>query len=76
MSACREYGPGELMRCPGKGRDRPTCDTPLHQVGAGCRARVCVGAVDDPRPHTLKKCKTCGAMVRIEVWKANGESAA
>ena len=76
MTACREFGPGELMRCPGPGIRRQICDTPLHEVGDGCRARVCVGAKDDPRPHTLKKCKTCGAMVRIEVWRVDQEGAA
>lgn len=65
---CRIYGPGERIRCPGPGQHRPVCGAPLQDVGPGCHARACVGATDTPHQHTVKKCKVCGSMVRIEVW--------
>jgi hypothetical protein len=72
---CREYRAGDLVRCPGPGRHRAHCDAPLLEVGLGCRARACVGATDTPGPHTVKKCRVCGSLVRIEVWQV-GEGAA
>ena len=77
MSACQEFGPGELIRCPAPS-ERGTCGCPLEQVGVGCRATACVDASGLPRhPYVDKICKWCKRMVRIEVrWDERGERVA
>lgn len=77
MMACREFGPGERVRCPAA-TERGQCGCPLTDVGVGCRSRACVGApapTDSRHPFTVQKCDWCRALVRIEVWLADERAA-
>lgn len=76
---CRNYGPGELMRCPASHPSLPArhCDTPIGQMGRRGRARVCLQGADAPdaRPAPasvhLTRCpdRRCGAWLRVETWE-------
>jgi len=66
MSACREYGPGELMRCPGPGRGRAVCGKAIGWVLPSSRARVCVGMTDRHGPGEARTCPGCGALLSVE----------
>lgn len=67
--ACRVFGPGELMKCPGAryGRD---CDKGLGWVGPTKRATVCVSSDADPDADETRECSRCGGRISLNFFPA------
>lgn len=82
VTVCREFGPGEMIRCPapprpGQSAGASDCGVGLGWVGQDRRAVVCLGKEGQDSPDKIQLCphNRCRALVAIRFFPAHAHSA-
>jgi hypothetical protein len=69
MATCRQFWPGQIIRCPAPGRNFE-CEGPLGRVAPGSVATVCFPAKPHEGLGNNPKCPRCGSEVSVDYREA------